>query len=86
MFPSPPTPPENVDAAFELPPTVKHNPGLDAERSLVVLPENNLFNWPSFDPRRVGDRDDRSVAYGFLPPRLFTELRRRIYLSTEPVP
>ncbi len=39
--------------------------------------ESNLFDWPGPDLRRTGDRDDSSAAYGFLPPRLFVELRRR---------
>jgi hypothetical protein len=43
----------------------------------VVLSESNLFEWPGPDLRRIRDRDDSSVAYGFLPPRLFAELRRR---------
>ncbi len=71
------SPPENPGAALELPPTVKQHLGLDAERSWVVLSESNLFDWPGPDLRRIGDRDDSSVAYGFLPPRLFAELRRK---------
>ena len=31
---------------------------------------------------RVGDRADSSVAYGFLPPRFFAEVRRR-FLALE---
>lgn len=69
--------PDNLDAALELPRAVKHHLGLDAERSWVVLSESNLFVWPGPDLRRIGDRDDSSVAYGFLPPRFFAELRRR---------
>jgi hypothetical protein len=70
-------PPENIAAALELPPAVKQHLGLDAERSWVVLSESNLFDWPGPDLRRVGDRDDSSVAYGVLPPRFFAEVRRR---------
>lgn len=69
--------PDNLDAALELPRAVKQSLGLDTERSWVILSESNLFDWPSPDARRVGDRDDSSVAYGFLPPRFFIELRRR---------
>jgi hypothetical protein len=76
------SPPDNVDAALELPTAVKQHLSLDAERSWVVLSESNLFDWPGPDLRRVGDRDDSSVAYGFLPPRLFGELRRR-FLALE---
>ena len=52
------------------------------ERSWVVLSESNLFDWPGPDLRRIGDRNDSSVAYGFLPPRLFAELQRR-FLALE---
>jgi hypothetical protein len=69
--------PANVAEALELPLPVKTHLGLDAERSWVVFNESNLFDWPGPDLRRVGDRDDSSVAYGFLPPRFFAELRRR---------
>jgi hypothetical protein len=76
------SPPDCLDTALELPPAVKHHLGLDAERSWVVLSESNLFDWPGPDLRRVGDRDDSSVAYGFLPPRFFAEMRRR-FLALE---
>jgi hypothetical protein len=76
------SPPDNVGDALELPPSVKQHLGLDAERSWVVLSESNLFDWPGPDLRRVGERDDSSVAYGFLPPRLFAEVRRR-FLALE---
>jgi hypothetical protein len=76
------SPPADVAAAVELPPAVKQHLGLDTERSWVVLSESNLFEWPGPDLRRVDDRGDSSVAYGFLPPRLFAELRRR-FLALE---
>ncbi len=60
--------PESSSAALELPLSVKQHLGLDTERSWVVLSESNLFDWPGPDLRRVGDRDDSSVAYGLLPP------------------
>jgi hypothetical protein len=71
------SPPEESSTAIELPWTVKQHLGLDGERTWIVLSESNLFDWPGPDLRRVGDRDDSSVAYGFLPPGLFAELRRR---------
>ncbi len=69
--------PGNIGDALELPPAVKHHLGLDAELSWVVLSESNLFDWPGPDLRRIGDQDDSSIAYGFLPPRFFAEMRRR---------
>ena len=71
------SPPDHPDMALELPRAVKQHLGLDTERSWVVISESNLFEWPGPDLRRAGNRDDGLVAYGFLPPRLFAELRRR---------
>ncbi len=73
------SPPDDSTAALELPPAVKRHLGLDADRSWVILSESNLFDWPGPDLRRIGDRDDSSVAYGFLPPRFFAELYRRFF-------
>lgn len=71
------SPPIDAASALELPQAVKKHLGLDTERSWVVLSESNLFDWPGPDLRRIGDRDDSSVAYGFLPPKFFSEMRRR---------
>jgi hypothetical protein len=76
------SPPDDRSTALELPQAVKQHLGLDTERSWVVLSESNLFDWLGPDMRRVGDRDDSSVAYGFLPPKLFAELCRR-FLALE---
>ena len=76
------SPPEDAENALELPQAVKKHLGLDDQRSWVVLSESNLFDWPGPDLRRVGDRDNSSVAYGFLPPKFFAELRRR-FLALE---
>jgi hypothetical protein len=76
------SPPENPEAALELPAAIKRHLDLDSERSWVVPSESNVFEWPGPDLRRVGDRDDSSVAYGLLPPRFFVELRRR-FLALE---
>jgi hypothetical protein len=71
------SPPASLAEALEVPAAVKRHLGLDTERSWIVLNESNLFEWPGPDLRRVGDSGDASVAYGFLPPRFFAELRRR---------
>ena len=69
--------PTDATEAIEIPPVVKKRLGLDGERSWIILSESNEFTWPGPDLRRVADRDDRSVAYGFLPPKFFNEVRRR---------
>ena len=76
------SPPETAAGAMELPLAVKQHLGLDSTRSWIVYSESNLFRWPGPDLRRAAGRDDGSVAYGFLPPRFFIELRRR-FLTLE---
>lgn len=71
------SPPQDGAVALELPSTIKRHLGLDTERSWIVLSESNMFHWPGPDLRRLGDQANSSVAYGFLPPRFFAELRRR---------
>ena len=50
--------------------------GLDCERSWIVVSEGNDFNWPGPDLRPQPGGDMSTVAYGFLPPRLFATVRR----------
>jgi hypothetical protein len=71
------TAPQRGADALELPPLLKRQLGLDAERSWVVVSESNFFTWPGPDVRRVGDRDNSSIVYGSLPPKFFAELKRR---------
>jgi hypothetical protein len=71
------SPPETPEHVMELPLAVKQHLGLDGERSWIVYSESNLFSWPGPDLRRVAGRDGNSFSYGFLPPKLFAELRRR---------
>lgn len=69
--------PASAEAAIEIPAAIKARLGLDGDRSWVVLSEWNEFLWPSPNLRRVGDRNDSSVAYGFLPPRFGNHVRER---------
>lgn len=56
---------------------VKLHLGLDEERSWVILDEVNQFNWPGYDLRPIpGKKGD--IAYGFLPPRLFENIKAGI--------
>jgi hypothetical protein len=71
------TSPADPDAAVELPAPVKARLGLDEGRSWVVLSEWNEFVWPGPDLRRVPGKDNDSIAYGMLPPRLFMAIRER---------
>ena len=71
------TPPQNAALALEIPPIVKRRLGLDFDRSWIVLSEGNEFTWPGPDLRPQPGADLSSVAYGFLPPRLFAEMLKR---------
>ena len=63
--------------AIEMPLKVKRHLGLDEARSWVILDEVNQFIWPGYDLRPIGG-DKRKFAYGFLPPRLFDEIKNGI--------
>jgi hypothetical protein len=69
--------PKNPDHAVEIPARVKARLRLDAERSWVILSEWNEFVWPGPDLRRTVGGDETSVAYGMLPPNLFSTIRDR---------
>ena len=71
--------PVDPAAAIELPAGTKGRLGLDAARSWIVLNEANRFTWPGPDIRPFHDRTGTStVIYGFLPPRLFRQVRDRL--------
>jgi len=69
--------PVDMRLAMEIPASVKRHLGLDDDSSWIVLGESNEFVWPGPDLRRIRDGDDATVAYGFLPPRLFATMRQR---------
>lgn len=67
------TPPSSPATAVEIPSAVKAHLGLDAAPSWIVVAEGNEFVWPGFDLRKIGRGS--KFAYGFLPPRLFAQVR-----------
>ena len=71
------TPPTRNEEAVEIPEVTKRRLGLDDARSWVVVSETNRFVWPGPDLRPLHPGSDQ-VAYGFLPPRLFDEVRDRL--------
>ena len=71
------TPPTQPAHALEIPAIVKQRLGLDFDRSWIVLTEGNEFTWPGPDLRPQPGEALDSVAYGFLPPRLFDETLKR---------
>jgi hypothetical protein len=71
------TAPQPPHEGIELPQPTKARLGLDGERSWIILSEGNDFIWPGPDLRPVAGQGSGSVAYGFLPPRLFQTVRDR---------
>jgi hypothetical protein len=69
--------PEDPALGIEIPQSVKRHLGLDGQRSWIICDEVNQFAWPGYDLRpRPGTRDQ--YHYGFLPPRLYEQVVRRI--------
>ena len=75
MLPITHTRPDRSDDAVEIPTPTKQRLGLDAERSWIVISEVNEFVWPGPDLQPVSGRDESTVAYGSLPPKLFAHVR-----------
>jgi hypothetical protein len=71
------TPPANEEEAVEIPAVTKQRLGLDDARSWVVVSETNRFVWPGPDLRPLRPSSDR-IAYGYLPPRFFREVRDQL--------
>ncbi|MDR3507002.1 MAG: growth inhibitor PemK [Caulobacteraceae bacterium] len=69
--------PSRPEEAVELPGPTKARLGLDAERSWVVVTEGNSFVWPGPDLRFVQGEGADSIAYGRLPPAVFSAVRAR---------
>jgi hypothetical protein len=57
---------------------VKRHLGLDERRSWVIVTDLNAFIWPGIDIYPVPRMPSGTYAYGFLPPRLFEQIRDRI--------
>ena len=68
------SPPSKGTPAVEIPPAIKKQLRLDADRSWIVVSEWNEFVWPGPDLRRGAQG---SVAYGFLPRGFFATVRDR---------
>jgi hypothetical protein len=69
------SPPDHPTLAIEIPGKTKERLNLDDARSWIVISEWNEFIWPGPDLRRLPDATDASVAYGMLPPGLFSTIR-----------
>lgn len=77
------TPPDNPALAVEIPAAVKRRLRLDEANSWVILSEWNEFVWPGPDLRRLPNSPEASVAYGMLPPGLFSTIRDKFLAIVE---
>ena len=68
--------PSDPNIAIEIPPAIKRHLGLDGQRSWVMLNEINVFTWPGYDLRPIGNKDGR-IDYDVLPPKFFDSLIRK---------
>ena len=69
-------PSENIQAV-SIPSVLKRHLHLDEEPSWIVTTEVNQFTWPGYDLRTVpGEKSE--YVYGFLPPRLFNQVKSNI--------
>ena len=71
------SPPDEDTEAVAIPAPVKQRLRLDDEHSWIIVSEANVFTWPGPDLRFVPGKRTASVAYGFLPPKLFRVVRDR---------
>jgi hypothetical protein len=74
--------PVEPDVGIEIPLAVKQRLALDGDRSWVIISEANVFTWPGPDLRPIPGQSLHSIAYGFLPPRMFRVIRER-YLALD---
>lgn len=70
-------PPASAAEGVEIPPIVKRHLGLDWERAWVIVSDLNQFTWPGFDLHPIPGQRGR-YHYGFLPPKLFQQVKTRI--------
>ena len=61
---------------IEVPPKVRRAVGLDDEPCWVIVSEHNVDEWPNAGLASIPGRPG-IFAYGFLPPRLFADIKRQ---------
>lgn len=76
------TPPSGDTVGVEIPRRVREALGLDDARSWVVVSDHNVDEWPSAGMLPLPGRPG-VFAYGFVPPRLFTEIKIRFIALAE---
>lgn len=69
------TPPDDPKTGVEIPLETKRRLRLDNEQSWIIVSEWNEFSWPGPDLRMAQHGDETSVAYGYLPAKLFAKVQ-----------
>ncbi len=69
--------PADPETAVDIPAATKRRLRLDDDQSWIVVTECNVFAWPGPDLRFADGGEPGSVAYGYLPARLFEIVRTR---------
>lgn len=80
------TEPRAPSEGIEIPLRVKRHLGLDDEPSWVIVTDLNEFIWPGIDIYPLPGKPSE-FEYGFLPSKLFDQIRDRIdAVGAEPTP
>jgi hypothetical protein len=72
--------PRGTDVAIAIPAAVSSNLGLDRRPHWVIVSEANQFHWPGFD---IEENKQGSYYYGFVPPKLFEQIRDKFVECAE---
>jgi hypothetical protein len=70
------SPPTGDTVGIEIPPRVRQSIGLDQAPCWVIVSEYNIDEWPNGGLHPLPGRPG-VFAYGFIPPRLFAEIRAK---------
>jgi len=76
------SPPRRDTVGIEIPARVREALGFDDEKGWVILSEHNIDEWPNGGLSAVPGRPD-VFAYGFIPPRLFAEIKAQFLKLAE---
>lgn len=68
-------PPEDPEAAIEIPERVRRHIGLDADRCWISVDTLNQFTWPGPDIRPIPGGSPTTAVYGLVPQQLLDRAR-----------
>lgn len=72
------------ERGLEISPRLKAALSLDEDRSWIVTDDINAFEWPGYDLEQIPGKPGQ-FAYGYLPRKLFYQLRDAILAHNPPV-